>query len=503
MFLKTIFSDLNKRGKKSRRGQPELDSGWEMLKQVQYDAHMAVRRYLPIWGRAGVGLLCIALLVSCGLNNDSEEKAKYDPTKPTILSSFYPDEGKFQEKVMLTGDNMPTDPSMVRVYFNQRRAPMIGGTTERMYVQAPRLPGNAPGYDAPRQGVGHCQISVVIGGDSLVYADTFLYEETITVTTVAGNGDLEGFQEGALANAILQPRFICCDKDGNVFIANRSTARSGGSDMNLFLCRLNEEENIFTRLRQGTLITNIPCADPITGVVSVATETTVGSFITADPNEFWAPREREMKWINPSDRPAGVAYPNAKHCMVVNPSDGYIYTRWNAGHIVRINQTTFEAEMIARTGNGDAHGLTFRPGEPNILYMSFVGNANELSNGIYSIDVSDPEPINTLKRLNSPATGGGHRDGDLSIAQFRQPRQIFCDTDGFIYIADSDNHCIRRITPENQVETVLGIPGTPGWKDGTRAEAQFRDPYGIAISSDGSVYVADLGNARLRKLSVN
>jgi hypothetical protein len=53
------------------------------------------------------------------------------------------------------------------------------------------------------------------------------------------------------------------------------------------------------------------------------------------------------------------------------------------------------------------------------------------------------------------------------------------------------------------VETVLGMPGSPGWKDGTKEEALFREPYGIGINQDGDVYVGDWGNGRLRKLSIN
>jgi streptogramin lyase len=105
--------------------------------------------------------------------------------------------------------------------------------------------------------------------------------------------------------------------------------------------------------------------------------------------------------------------------------------------------------------------------------------------------------------LTSPISSGGHRDGEISIAQFRNPSQIFCDNDGNMYVADSDNHCIRRITPELMVETVLGMPGTAGWKDGGRQEALFNHPRGIGIAQDGSVYVADNGNNRLRKLSIN
>ena len=53
------------------------------------------------------------------------------------------------------------------------------------------------------------------------------------------------------------------------------------------------------------------------------------------------------------------------------------------------------------------------------------------------------------------------------------------------------------------VETVLGVPGTAGYKDGSKKEALFNKPTGIGIGKDGSVYVADWGNFRVRKLTIN
>ena len=463
-------------------------------------------------------IVCTAvLMVSCG--SDENERYVYDEKSTSTLTTFYPDEGKYQEKVILSGENLPTDADMIRVYFNSRRAPVIGSIGKRMYVMAPRLPGNAPEKTSPGDGLGYCKISVVILNkdnsikDSLFYENSyFLYQESITVSTIAGNGSQTDFQEGNLANAILQPKYVCCDNEGNVFISNW---RADDNRDYCYFCRLNEEENIFTRLSTARGEVNIPCADPATGIVSVANEQTVGSFITANPDEYWAPRLREMKFINqkPHDSQGW------KHCMVVNPTDGFLYVRWYHGHIVRINQTTYESWVIGQTVQGDSYGLTFRPQEPNILYMSFRDNAGELSRSIATVDVSagnafedvDPDYAGvareaveaTITRRSSSATGGGHRDGPLEMAQFQSMGQIYCDPDGFIYVADRGNHVVRRITPENQVETVLGIPGTPGWKDGTRDEALFREPMGVAINSEGEVYIADNGNSRLRKLSVN
>jgi DNA-binding beta-propeller fold protein YncE len=190
--------------------------------------------------------------------------------------------------------------------------------------------------------------------------------------------------------------------------------------------------------------------------------------------------------------------------MVVNPDDGYIYTRYYYGQVVKINPQNFEMDVVATTPQGDSFGMTFNPLHPGILYISMWTNGGEgYANGIFSLDVNDPDPSSTITRLTAPIASGGHRDGPIETAQFRAPGQIFCDKDGNMYVADSENHCIRRITPEMMVETTLGIPGTSGWKDGGKEDALFSYPRGLGIAADGTVYIADNGNNRVRKLSIN
>ncbi len=422
--------------------------------------------------------VCLLVLFSCGDEKDAPGSGPYDPSKPIELSTFYPDSGKYLEKVLLTGKNFGTDPENIRVYFNNRKAAVVGSTGERMYVLAPRMPGDT------------CTISVAVGKDSVVYAKQFRYHVSVTVTTIAGNGNGEGYKDGDLSSSIVQPRYLCVDKEDNIFVVNWSFSRAS-----YVVSRIDQESNELVTIAKD-VVANVPCADPTTGMITFPTETTLGSFYTLDPKEMWAPRFREMKWPADGDRPDA----GWKHSMVVNPSDGCIYTRYYHGHIVKINPKTYETEVIYKTEQGDSYGLTFNPLKPNILYMSLWENGGVNANSICSIDVTNPS--NSFKKLSGP-TSGGHRDGELGVAQFRNPSQIFCDADGNIYVADSGNHCIRKITPENMVETVLGMPGTPGWKDGGKEEALFREPRGIGIGKDGSVYVADYGNARVRKLSIN
>lgn len=425
-----------------------------------------------------VALIFLVAAASCKDDKDLEkEHSLYDSSKPVQVGLVYPDSGKFLEKVMITGDNFGTDPKQIRVWFNGKKAAVVGSTGSRMYVLAPRLPGDT------------CVISVAIGKDSVVYNKNFYYKSSVTVTTIAGNGSRASYRDGDLTQSIVAPRFLCVDKDDNIFMINRV------HDM-YHVARIDEKKNELITVARN-VIANVPAADPATGVISFPTETTIGSYVSLDPKEFWGARIREMRWPSVSGNNPTNGW---KHSMVVNPTDGFIYTRYHEGHIVKINPRTYEAEVVFRTQQGDSFGLSFNPLNPNILFISFLSNAGVNANSICSIDVTNP--ATTFKKL-SGSTGGGHRDGKLEVAQFRGPEQIFCDADGNMYIADSGNHCIRRINSEGFVETVLGMPGTAGWRDGGKEDALFNSPSGIGIASDGSVYVADFGNNRVRKLSIN
>jgi len=75
--------------------------------------------------------------------------------------------------------------------------------------------------------------------------------------------------------------------------------------------------------------------------------------------------------------------------------------------------------------------------------------------------------------------------------QFNFPSGVAVDSSGNVYVADTSNHRIRKITPREEVTTIAG--------DGT--EVQFSYPQGVAVDSSGNVYVADAGNNRIRKIT--
>lgn len=95
----------------------------------------------------------------------------------------------------------------------------------------------------------------------------------------------------------------------------------------------------------------------------------------------------------------------------------------------------------------------------------------------------------------------GFADGKGSAARFRTPNGLDVDTAGNVFVADTGNHRIRKIAPDGTVTTLAG--GERGFKDGKAAEAQFDSPYGLAVKRDGTVYVADTKNHRIRAIATD
>jgi sugar lactone lactonase YvrE len=91
---------------------------------------------------------------------------------------------------------------------------------------------------------------------------------------------------------------------------------------------------------------------------------------------------------------------------------------------------------------------------------------------------------------------GGYADGRAGAARFNRPAGIAIRSDGTIYVADTLNHCIRRIDAQGTVTTYAGSPATPGHLDGPRATARFGLPTGLAVDRHDVLYVADYTGIR-------
>lgn len=101
---------------------------------------------------------------------------------------------------------------------------------------------------------------------------------------------------------------------------------------------------------------------------------------------------------------------------------------------------------------------------------------------------------------SSAGQGPAYADGAGAAAAFANPGGIAIDAVGNLYVSDTDNGLIRKITPGGVVSTLAGTQGESGSADGVGAAARFRAPAGIALDAAGNVYVADRGNNTIRKI---
>ena len=92
---------------------------------------------------------------------------------------------------------------------------------------------------------------------------------------------------------------------------------------------------------------------------------------------------------------------------------------------------------------------------------------------------------------------GGYQDGSGSSARFNRPAGLAFGSDQALYVADTNNHCIRRIDGDGNVTTYAGRPDSAGHADGPRNVATFDRPTGLASDASGNLYVADFSGIRV------
>ena len=110
-------------------------------------------------------------------------------------------------------------------------------------------------------------------------------------------------------------------------------------------------------------------------------------------------------------------------------------------------------------------------------------------------------PVISEMTLLAGTTGGvGNTDG--TPGRFNQPTGLATDTSGNVYVADTANHTIRKITASGVI-TLAGKAGVAGYADGVGAAALFNSPVGVTVDLAGNVYVADQRNAVIRKITAN
>ena len=160
------------------------------------------------------------------------------------------------------------------------------------------------------------------------------------------------------------------------------------------------------------------------------------------------------------------------------------------------------AGTVRHPGSADGPGVSARFGDLGKgLAVDNAGNilvADAANNSIRRIT-----PAGTVSTFAGVVGQSGSADGVTSKARFWHPQGIAVDRAGNVYVADTANNTIRRITPPGAVDTLAGLAGESGNVDGVGSNARFSHPQAVSVDAQANLYVADMGNQTIRKVTPN
>jgi sugar lactone lactonase YvrE len=187
--------------------------------------------------------------------------------------------------------------------------------------------------------------------------------------------------------------------------------------------------------------------------------------------------------------PFGVALDRLGNLFVADGGDGNRIRRITpAGNV----------DTIAGQEEGFADGAA-----PQSRFNTPSGLAIDPSGNIIIADTSNNRirKIDARGRVSTLAGSGeaGLEDGPANEAQFDGPLGVAVDGEGNVYVADTYNDAIRRISADGAVKTIAG--GVAGYLDGPAVDALFDTPAGVAVDDEGNIFVADTGNDAIRKIT--
>ncbi|MEK7674452.1 MAG: hypothetical protein AAB676_01290, partial [Verrucomicrobiota bacterium] len=194
------------------------------------------------------------------------------------------------------------------------------------------------------------------------------------------------------------------------------------------------------------------------------------------------------------DYPQGVAVDSAGNVFVADAGNHTIRRVTPAGVVTTL------AGSVGAWGNADGTGSAAQFFGPRGVAVDSAGNVFVAEIGNHTIRKVTPAGVVTTLAGDAGGLGpGGSADGMGSVARFNSPFGVAVDSAGNVFVADTYNHSIRKVTPEGAVTTIGGVAGVAAGADGIGSSATFSEPKGIAVDNMGNLYVADRGNNRISK----
>jgi sugar lactone lactonase YvrE len=363
--------------------------------------------------------------------------------------------------------------------------------------------GSAARFDLP-QGVA------VDGSGNVYVADT--YNHAIrkiagsgVVTTFAGTAGSNGSVDGTGSAArFTYPGGVAVDSSGNVYVADSSnhvirritsagvvTTLAGSAGFNGSADGTGSAAQFFypggvTVDTSGNVYVADTHSCTIRRVTSGGTVTTLAGKVGAGAIDATGSAAR-------FNFPESVAVDASGNAYVADSYNQTIRKISSSGAVITL------AGLAGNIGSADGNGSAARFNFPQGVTVD--GSGNVYVADTYNHTIRKITSAGVVTTLAGSAGSTGSADGSGSAARFFYPDGLAADGSGNVYVADLYNHTIRKITSAGAVTTVAGSAGLSGSTDGTGAAARFYFPEGVAVDGSGTLYVADTYNNTIRKIT--
>jgi serine/threonine protein kinase, bacterial len=326
-------------------------------------------------------------------------------------------------------------------------------------------------------------------------------EAQAAVTTLAGSS--EGFQDGAPTEAKFSgPVGVAIGPDGAVYVADQfnNVIRKIGADGVV---------STLAGIAGGGGFADGPSDQALFKDPSGVAVDSKGNVFVA---EYGNPR---IRMITPdgvvstfagsatkgrADGIGTAASFDAPHGIAVDANDNLYVSDWG-NHLIRKITPLREVSTLAGSGNrdfADGTGASASFDVPLGVAVDRQGNVYVADTYNHRIRKITAEGLTTT--LAGSATPGSTNADQGANARFDTPYAVAVDADGYVYVADTNNNLIRRVSPTG-VTTTLAGSSTEGSTDGTGSEADFAGPSGIAVAATGVLYVSDNWTHLIRKIT--
>ncbi|MEX1115072.1 MAG: hypothetical protein WEB53_07470 [Akkermansiaceae bacterium] len=326
------------------------------------------------------------------------------------------------------------------------------------------------------------------------------------VVTMAGKAGVSGKTDGTRENArFYNPSDIAVDDNGNLFVTDRTNNLirkitpdgvvsthsgdpingSGSTDGPVSTARFSLPSGI-----DIDAAGNLYIADSSNGIIRKITADGMVSTIAGTANTYAR--------LLDGTGPAAIFWSPSD--LVVAP-DGTLYVADTGNRAIRKITTDRVVTTLSGTGTGSFPSpLGIEMDSLGNLYVT-TGSTGSYVTGVSNL-VMKITPVGVISTVagaavNSSAT---HVDGTGSAARFYGPSGLAIGSDGNLLVADSRNHVLRKVTPDGVVTTPIGAPPTAAMVNGTSSDARYSRPNGI-VAFGGNLFVADTDNCVIRKIT--